>query len=63
MKFNLFGGADGIENQLRQKIVYTDERAPQTSDQGLMWFHLNGAQIDLYVKNLITGVWAGPTTI
>lgn len=43
--------------QLQGLVTYTDQRAPKTSDQGIMWIFLNGTTPELHIRNTDTGAW------
>ena len=45
--------------RLNSILIMTDNRKPASGDQGLMWFHINGSQIDMYIRDELTGTWRG----
>lgn len=46
--------------QLGRFLVYTDERAPISKDNGLIWIWRNGTTNRLYIRDTTTGAWRGP---
>jgi hypothetical protein len=51
-----------IPDSIAELITVTDTRAPNAKDTGFFWFHLNGANVDMYVKHSLAGAWKGPTS-
>jgi len=41
-------------------LTQTDQRAPASSDKGVLWFYKDGTTIHVYVKDWISGDWRGP---
>ena len=52
---------DNIFRQLHQFFTYSKDRAPHSKDQGIFWAHKNGAEIDLYIRDLQSGTWRKET--